>query len=292
MPTLVNTFDISTKNASGKESYIKISSAMIKYYNTYILKKKSAVDAIKYYKGSGYQNINNFLTMQMQPTLMVGSSPQPQDQEQRQENINTRFELESMSRKAAKQAYKDKVIAPLTKYIKELDKVIAGSPNVIKEPLHVYRGMSYDIISDTRCENGKMFYTFQNYVSTSFTPSVSRNFANGGCMYTLILDKGIKGIYVSFEVTQSLKNFQNVYLDSEVELLLPRGTKFEVIGLEFVHMPPQFYRFKDVPCLEKKFNYIKHYTLKFVSHASDKELKQSLNQAIDVLDYTTTIVTL
>jgi hypothetical protein len=299
-PTITNTFDISKKNAAGKEVYVKISSAMIKYYNTYILKKKSAVEAIKFYKGSGYYDINMLLTMQMQPTLVVNpsnSAPHPQSQKdqqdpQRPQTSNARFELESMARKAAKEAYKNKVVAPVIKHIKELDKIIAGSPNIIKEPVHVYRGMTYDIISDTYCENGKMFYTFRNYVSTSFTPSVSRNFANSGCMYTLILDKGVKGIYVSFEVTQSLKNFQNVYLDSEVELLLPRGTTFEVIGLEFVQMPPQFYRFKDVPCVEKKLSYVKHYTLKFVSHASEKELKQSLNQAIDVVDGNITIVTL
>ncbi len=264
---------------------------MIKYYNTFILKKKAAVDAIKFYKGAGYHEINSFLTMQMQPTLMVNSvQPSPPKEQDRQQTSDKKFELESMARRSTKEAYKSKVIAPLIKHIKELDKVIAGAPSIIKEPLHVYRGMSYDIIADTYCEDGKIFYTFKNYISTSFTPSVSRNFATGGCLYTLILDKGVKGIYLSFEVTHKLKNFQNVYLDSEVELLLPRGTKFEVVDLEFVHMPPQFYRFKDVPCLEKQFNYVKHYTLKFVSLATEKELKQSLLQASDVLEYQTTTV--
>jgi hypothetical protein len=284
MPPLVNKFNVSKKNAAGKEDYINMSSAMVKYYNTVIMKSKAAVNAVAFYKGSGYVQINNFLTWKLQPTLLI-KQPQPDNSKSSDNALDKELE----QHKATKDAYKKVAIAPLIKYIKELDRIIANAPNIIQQPLHVYRGMSFDIMSEAQCEDGKMVYTFPNYVSTSFTPSVSRNFANGGCMYTLILQKGVKGIYLSFEVTQSLKNFQNVHIDIEAELLLPRRTKFEIVGLEFIHMPPQYFRFKDVPCLEKQLNYVKHYTLKFVSHAPEQEMKESIVRATDALDYTTSV---
>ena len=65
------TFNTNKKNVSGKELYIKISKEMIKYYNEKVLKNKPALDALVYYKMDGYKAINNFLTKNLQPTLIV-----------------------------------------------------------------------------------------------------------------------------------------------------------------------------------------------------------------------------
>ncbi len=277
------TFDTSKKNTSGKEMYIKLSKDMTRYYNETILKNKAALEALRYYKFDGYSDLNKFLTRNLQSTLVVCA-------EGKKGKKSDDSSEESPAVKSAKKAYLKKTSAPLIKYVKQLDKIIAEAPT-INETVHVYRGMGYDIISGTECENGKLYYTFDNFMSTSFTPSVSKRFTRGGCLYTLILDKGAKGIYIFFDASENLSSFQNVDVDHEAELLLPRGTKFEVVGLDFVHVPPQFYKFKDVPCIEKKFNFVKHYTLKFVGHASEKELKQALDLANDFVSFKMNVMT-
>ena len=268
------TFNTNKKNAAGKDVYTKMSKEMIKYYNEKVLTNKTALGALLYYKLNGYSSINNFLTKNLQPTLIVCAGKKEKVSADDGEEL-------SPAVKAAKKAYLKRVTAPLIKHIKQLDKIIAEAPTIITEPVHVYRGMGYDIIANTVCENGKMYYTFDNFLSTSFTASVSKRFTKGACLYTLILDKGVKGLYIFFDASKNLNSFENVYVDQEAEFLLPRGTTFEVVGLDFVHVPPEFYKFKDVPCVEKKLNFVKHYTLKFVSHASEKELTSSIHGAND-----------
>jgi len=274
-PEVVTDFDthISKMNSNGRTLYLKLSNPMVKYYNEAILKNSSAIKALSYYKGFGYKELNNFLNFNTSAMVVFPSNPDSDPQS-----------VISKHTKDMKAAY-----SKIIKMVKSIDKIIAQAPKIVREPVHVYRGMNFDIIDDIVCENGKMLYTFTGFISTSFSPKISKRFAGSGCLYTLILDKGCQGIYLNFSATSKVKRFQELYVDDEAEFLLPRGSKFEVLSVDFVNAPPEFFKFKDIPCLEKQLKYMKHYTLKFVGHSSEEEqslmLKKALNIAVSNITY-------
>lgn len=269
MASRFDTIAIAQKNSQGRRQYMEHASAMIKYFNEVVLKDKEAVDALGSYKLVTYGRLNAFLLQKLEPRVHI-------DVEKSRKSPSTSgHEWIEKLRQNAFQHYLNYELQPLVQMVSTLDRVILNAPQLFTNNIKVYRGMPIDIQDDIECQDGKYFYTFKNYVSASFTPSVSKRF--GSVMYTLILDKDCKGMYVSSEMTRSTSTIQDLYLDSEVEFMIGRGAKFEVINVEVVPSKRAYLKYKDITCKDKKnVFYTKHYTLRFVSQPSKIELASGL----------------
>lgn len=272
VPNKFNAVDVAQKNVQGMEQYMEHAQTMMLYFNNSVLKDKLAIKALIYYKSMGYTEINQFLLNGISPQIQI---PLGDDQKYSREDIE---EL----RKKAMAEYIKVDLKQLVKHISKLDEMICNAPKMFTVPTKVYRGMGYDIQRDMECVNGKYFYTFNNYTSTSFTPSVSKTFmwGPGSVLYTLILDSKCKGIYVNFGLGDNVTAFQELMIDSEVEFIIGRGAKFEVVSTEVLPLKTntRLLRYKDIACRKLDLFYSKHYTLKFVSQLTLDDLENNVQE--------------
>lgn len=102
-------------------------------------------------------------------------------------------------------------------YNKFLDSLTSRSS--LKENTILTRGESDLFINPKVGTKGK----FDTFTSTSFDKDVATDFADEMYIYKIHAPKGTKGIYMNDKLS---------YVPSEREWLLPRGTKYEVIGYD------------------------------------------------------------
>ncbi len=155
--------------------------------------------------------------------------------------------------------------------IKALDKIICKSPPTNTD-LVVFRAMKDINIDYFECTKDGLYYTFNNYLSTTLSKTFAIEFMyryNHNSLLTIIIPKNVNGIIFH-------KSYSN-YIEKEYEFLLLRNSKFKLISTEIIK--PKFELTTDIPLDElnnKKCNRnrtFKHYTLKLVSQPSYADLK-------------------
>lgn len=276
-----NTVNTAQKNVQGFQQYMEHAPKMMHYFSSTVMKDKLAIKALGFYKSTGYRSMNEFLMGDYNPTVPVELGEEPVSQK----------DVEELRKKAFAEYIKND-LKPMVKMIAKLDELILNAPKMFTEPTNLYRGMNYDIQNDLECTNGKYYYTFKNFVSTSFKPSVSKMFMQSSgstVMYTLIVNNKCKGLYIpglynTWSPDRETK-LQNIAIDGEVEFLIGRGAKFEVVSVEFIpwkkasHGYASELKYTDIACLQQDLFHRKHYVLKFVSLPTPDALEDTLKQS-------------
>lgn len=272
-----NTVNTAQKNVQGFQQYMEHAPKMMQYFSNTILQDKLAIKALGFYKSHGYRSINEFLMGEYKPIVYVELGDDT---------------VEELRIKAFAKYIKND-LKPMVKMIAKLDELVINAPKMFTVPTHLYRGMNYDIQNDLECTNGKYYYTFKNFISTSYKASVSKSFMQSSgstVMYTLIVNNKCKGVYIpGIYNTGSPRNdinFQALAIDGEVEFLIGRGAKFEVDSVEFIpwkkasHGFPSELKYTEIACRQQDLFHRKHYVLKFVSQPTPDALKDTLEQSL------------
>lgn len=264
------------KDKLGKLKYLSLAQSMVDFYNDKVIKNKKYVEALQSYKWSGYEIINQILLKKVQHDISV------------QDIIQT------VKEEKEKTIDRDKVLINVTKSllngikrniqtIKLLDTIIYSAPQLIPNSITVYRGMSADIYNDLVCEDKQFYYTSPTYMSTSLSPSVTDNFkGSDGVKYIIHLPSTTKAVFLPWRISES-KNFGNVTVDNEFEVLLLRGSKFLVESVSFEPEPiykQKMLKYKNIPCYDKIPVFTKTYTMRLVSQPSIEELKKNYSKLL------------
>lgn len=259
-----------TIEAAGKVKYIELADKMIKYYNANILSSQKSKYALNSYKNTGYRNINRMLMKHYVQNIdldeVVDAIRKVKTRNERDAATQTVYEL-----------FKTDVYPAMhetLETIKVLDKLINNAPPISDKPFVVYRGMDADIYHDLQCENGKYYYTFPSYLSSSFSQQVARSFrSNTGVLYTIELPKDTHGLYLLFD--HDTTHFEDSEVDPEFEYVLQRGSKFEVVSIDYIPDDSvHSIKYKTLPCMRKNPYMIKHYKLRLVEQPSLSSLKK------------------
>jgi hypothetical protein len=273
-PKTFDEIDTARKNVQGLQNYMKSAKQMMMYYNNAVLTDKKAVEALTFYKSLGYFEMNRFLLEDLELKIPMSLEAILKA------NIKQVDGVDSIAkqRKKAMVKFVKFNIKPLVNHISKLDELILNAPKMFTVPTNLYRGMSQDIDPGLECVDGKYFYTFKNYTSASFTPSVSKRF--GSVLYTLILDGNCKGVYVNFFIRKNTNKFQDLSIDDEAEFIIGRGARFEVVSVEILPIKRPHMKYKDIACRDVHIFSSKHYILRFVSQPSRSELDQELQRVL------------
>jgi hypothetical protein len=265
-------------NATGRESYREHVHDMIKYYDTHIIGNKKHIETLRGYKQSDYEYVNGLLMKKLKIPLYDHSTmlnlfqlPNAKGKMTLVKSVDDAVDtfIDKHVLKKCKQTLKS---------IKVLDQIIGNAPKLTANGQVVYRGMNYDIYDDLVCEGGKFYFITPTYMSTSFTPSVSEQFLDTrkcATFYTIELPMKSQGVYIHWSL-QHRRPFEDGDIDSEYEYILQRGSKFEVISVEFKPIESKVKQtYSDIACVDKHPFYAKHYTLRLVSQPSLEDLKKT-----------------
>jgi hypothetical protein len=264
-------------NALGRQSYRDNVKDMIKYYDNEIVGNKAYIRTLAEYKNWEYESINGLLLKRLKVTL------------EDNDIINLFVSRTASGRKSIVQDIDDAVYniinehvtqkcSETVKKIKQLDHIIGKAPKLSADNLIVYRGANNDIYEDLICEGGKFYYTTPTYMSTSFTPSVSESFMDTSkcaTFYTIELPIKSQGLYIHWSLQHRIP-FENEEIDSEFEYILQRGSKFEVVSVDFKPIDAKIKQtYRDITCVDKHPFFAKHYTLRLVSQPTLEDLKKT-----------------
>jgi hypothetical protein len=248
-----------------KDVYIELAGKMVEYYDKQIINSKKKVDALNYYKTSGYITINQILLKECEYKFSLNDILHHHPKEDKL-TVNDLLDLIS-------QEYAEDLNTAIDA-VKMLDKVIDDAPMILDNEITVYRGMKVDIYDELVCENKQYYYTFPTYISTSFSSHVSSGFkGRNGVFYTLILPPETKGVYLPWDLSYK-ESFGKKVIDNEFEFLLQRGSKFVVESIEYKQEPSYkgFSTYQNIPCEKEHPRYIRHYTMRLVSQPNIKQL--------------------
>jgi hypothetical protein len=240
---------------------------MIEYYDKKIINSKKKVEALNYYKNTGYITINQILLKECQYDFSLNNILH---QHPKEDKVTVKDLLDLISKEYSEE------LTSSTDAIKMLDKVIDDAPMILDNEITVYRGMKADIYDDLVCENKKYYYTFPTYISTSFSSNVSNSFrGRNGVFYTLILPPETKGIYLPWDLSYK-ESFGKKEIDNEFEFLLQRGSKFVVESIEYKQEPSYkgFSTYQSIPCEKEHPRFKRHYTMRLVSQPNMKQLQK------------------
>ena len=163
--------------------------------------------------------------------------------------------------------------------VENLDKIILEAPSLSKQCV-VYRAMSYNIKNNVFTKDKKSYFIFNNYISTSFTPKITKFFGKKA-FYTFILPEGTKGI-ILYGI-DSKEEFKYDTGDVLYEFLIQRGSLFEIVDYSFVYKKEFIEKYNDEEnpnSLLFDNDVISHYTLKLVNQKTEQELKESLKKLL------------
>lgn len=273
-------------NAKGREWYRDNVKDMIKYYDSHIVSNKKYIETLRGYKQSNYESINGLLMKKLKIPFYDQST------------LLDLFQLPNAKGKMtmvksvddAVETFIDKHVVQKGKQtlnsIKVLDQIIGNAPKLTANGQVVYRGMNYDIYDDLVCEDGKFYFTTPTYMSTSFTPSVSERFLDTSkcaTFYTIELPMKSQGLYIHWSL-QHRRPFEGGEIDDEYEYILQRGSKFEVISVEFKPIESKVkHIYSDIACVDKHPFYAKHYTLRLVGQPSLDDLKKTYRSLVSMI---------
>lgn len=250
-----------------KDVYIDLAEKMVEYYDKKIINSKKKVEALNYYKTSGYTTINQILLKECEYNFSLNDILH---QHPKEDTVTVKDLLDLIFKE-----YSEDITSSIDA-IKTLDKVIDDAPTILDNEITVYRGMKTDIYDELVCENKKYYYTFPTYISTSFSSNVSNSFrGRNGVFYTLILPSETKGIYLPWNLSYK-ESFGKNTIDNEFELLLQRGSKFVVESIEYKQEPRYkgFSTYQNIPCEKEHPRYIRHYTMRLVSQPNMQQLQK------------------
>lgn len=265
-------------NALGRESYRDHVKDMIKYYDNDIISNKKYIDTLRGYKHIDYQSINGLLMKKLKITIYDDTTLLKMFQFPTAKGKMTIVDNTDDS----VQIFIDDHVLPkcaqTLKSIKIMDQIIGNAPKLSANGQVVYRGMNYDIYDDLVCEGGKFYFITPTYMSTSFTPSVSERFLDTSkcaTFYTIELPMKSQGVYIHWSL-QHRRPFEGGEIDDEYEYILQRGSKFEVMSVEFKPIESKVkHTYNNIACVDKHPFYAKHYTLRLVSQPSLDDLKKT-----------------
>lgn len=272
-------------NALGRQSYRDHVKDMIKYYDTDIVGNKAYIRTLNEYKNWEFESINGLLLKKLKISL-------------EDDNIFDVFITRATNgRKHLVQDIDDAVYnmidhharqkcSATVKKIKQLDEIIGKAPKLSANNLVVYRGANNDIYEDLVCEGGKFYYTCPTYMSTSFAPSVSEAFMDTSkcaTFYTIELPIKSQGVYIHWSLKHRVP-FENEEIDSEFEYILQRGSKFEIVSVDFKPIDAKVKQtYRDIVCVDKHPFFAKHYTMRLVAQPTLEDLKKTYrNLASDI----------
>jgi hypothetical protein len=186
-------------------------------------------------------------------------------------------------------------------YLKNIDKIIYNAPKT-QHKMIVYRAMKDILYEFNKCENGELYYTNPNFLSTSLTLSTpyqflhdgydemrNKTFMSNNALYSIIVPTNMKSLAIpwlphldedSKSILKEIKNIKFEELsDSQFEILLPRKCKFKLIKSEYISLKninELIFNFSpsDKECLKNNKYKIKHYTIELVEQADIKELEK------------------
>jgi hypothetical protein len=163
-------------SARNKDVYIDLAEKMVDYYDKQIVNSKKKVDALNYYKTTGYTLINQILLKKCEYAFSLTNVVK---QQPKRDTIS----VKELIRSTTDEFYLE--LQESMNSIKVLDKVIDNAPFIVNDEITVYRGMAVDIYDDLVCENKQYYYTFPTYISTSFSSNVSHAF-RGEMVYFIL----------------------------------------------------------------------------------------------------------
>lgn len=279
--------DIFSLNAVGKASYEKQVQDFYTYYNRNVTNNRQKMNSLIYYKSTGYTFVNGLLIKNMQfPSygFLEDVNKSVNENNNSEKKLTIYDVLQSMNISG--------IISQSIKTIKDLDKMIYEAPKMTKvKNLVLYRGTNHDIQQDFICgqrDKDTYYYTTPSYMSTSFSPITSMDFAQPnscGIFISIVMPsnlKGLQGMFVNWKMVQGDK-FENAEIDSEFEFILPRLTKFKVEKIDYIpyHYKYAEHKYNEIPCRIKMPVGIKHYTLSIVSQPSMKDLSTTYKTLTD-----------
>jgi hypothetical protein len=270
-------------NAQGREFYREHVKDMIKYYDTHIISNKKYIEVLRGYKNIDYQNINGLLMKKLRIPFHDNNSLLRLFQDPKAKgNLTLVKNAEDAVETFIDEHVVHKCVQTL-KSIKILDQIIGNAPKLTANGQVVYRGMNYDIYDDLICEDGKFYFVTPTYMSTSFTPSVSERFLDTSkcaTFYTIELPSKSQGVYIHWSLDHR-RPFEDGDIDDEYEYILQRGSKFEVVSVEFKPIESRAkHIYSDIKCVDKHPFYAKHYTLRLVSQPSLEDLKKTYRSLV------------
>jgi hypothetical protein len=303
-------------NASQKDKYIKFIDKMAMFYRREIETNLKFKSVITKYKHNEYAAINkllysnkveiydwsfpNFLkkiqSVNDAKITEVSSSSRTKPKTKTKPKTNTKPKTKTQNNEhddvvsfveGVNKKIKSMIDAKthtLINQIASLDGVLSIAPFLGDDNIRVYRGMVYDIYDDIVCVDAVPYIVFPNFISSSFSPKRSFDFTQNqinpdgaGVMYTFLLKKNCRGLFLNFFDRGLSISFDNALIDSEYEYLISRGSKFRVVSVEMRRLPTRAKDVNNMLC-PNIFPLIKHYTLEFVSNPSKSELEKSLSK--------------
>ena len=163
--------------------------------------------------------------------------------------------------------------------VKDLDKIIQQAPSLSKQCI-VYRAMSYNIKNSVFTKDKKSYFKFDNYISTSFTPKITKFFGKKA-FYTFILPEGTKGIILYGIDSNTEFKFDSG--DVLYEFLVQRESLFEIVDYSFVYKKELIEKYNaegNHNSLMFDNDIISHYTLKLIEQPTIAELDESLKKLL------------
>ncbi len=303
--------DFNKVNKNGMKDYLEYVKNYIDYYNNVIYKNKNLVNALYSYKNGEFTDKFNLFdkNSKMIPVdipylkILLDSIKNLELDTSKKHYIDIVKEIKKELNKNKLieeniiNAYKDTIIN-----IKYLDKIIFNAP-ISNREIVVFRVMN-DIIDEfDKCENGDLVYTFPNYISTSLTLTTpyewlgnkrDKRIVKNNALYKLIIPKGSMSIAIPGDIEDNDK-FEDNYIDTQYEMLLPRNSKFKLISSKYISLKNETdyffgdnYKINDISCLEKNKYKIKLYTLLLIKQDSLNELKKDyshFNKKLNNLHY-------
>jgi hypothetical protein len=269
--------------SDNRNVYVSMVTPMIEYYDKAVTNNKQSVNALRRYKYSDYIQVNQML---LGKPVMEFSLYEILSELQRQTNQADQTKSNRSDRGSKKDLsiydihdhltnMYQKELTSLVSVVKTLDKIIIGAP---KTPFDVvvFRGIKTDIYDDFVCKDGEFYWTSPTYLSTSFSENVSNSFkSRHGIMMKLSLPNDSHGIFLPWSIP--LKgSIGDSLVDSEYELLLPRGSTFFVESIEYIKSDSHKIssKYRNIPC-EKKYPLItKVYNMRLISQPSLADLKR------------------
>lgn len=303
--TIPRPYTDQTKRA-GEDAYQTMVREAYRYFDAEVLPQKARVAALWYYKTSGYELIRALLTprsvvkIQSIPDLKAFLIPPavaatPAVRSRKAKPAATAATAATAA--ATEEGWADVVarvtaaalktqILPCIAHIRAIDELVRRAPRLSHDCV-VYRGLREDFQDQLECAGKKHVIAFPAFVSTSFSPSVARRFSGAnGCTCTIHLPKGSMGTFLfSMRGVQSVKHFEDGYIDSEREFLLPRGCRFEVAAVDYYPNADLIQKYKDFDCKPGTM-LKKNYTLRLVSQPTaaetSKDYARLRDRAFDV----------
>jgi hypothetical protein len=256
--------------------YVSMVAPMIEYYDKSVTNNKQFVNALRRYKYSDYIQVNQMLLGKpVMEFSLYDILSELQGQTSQTDGKGSKKDLSINDIRDHLTNMYQKELTSLVSVVKTLDKIIIGAP---KTPVDVvvFRGIQTDIYDDFVCKDGEFYWTSPTYLSTSFSENVSDSFkSRHGIMMKISLPRDSHGIFLPWSIP--LKgSIGDASVDSEYELLLPRGSTFFVESIEYIKSDSHKIssKYRNIPC-EKKYPLItKVYKMRLISQPSLADLKR------------------